>query len=291
MGNNTISGKTQVCGLIGDPVDHTISPLMHNTAFRQLGLDYCYLAFRVKKEELGGAVAGLRALNIRGANVTMPHKVAVIPLLDKMNTLAERIGAVNTIVNDNGVLTGDNTDGTGLLQVLLEQGVEPEGKNIIILGAGGASRAISFIFAERGAHLVILNRTLERAEDLVHRISKSSSSRVKALRLDETNLLAVLEKADVLINTTSLGMGPNSEETPVPARLLKSGLIVCDIVYSPRRKQTRLLREAEAAGARTISGVDMSVWQGALAFEKWTGQKAPVDIMKKEVIKHLGYED
>ena len=285
----SISGKTKVCGIIGDPIEHTMSPVMHNAAFKKLGLDFVYLPFRVKKEELSRAVDGVRALNIKGLNVTIPHKVAIIPFLDKLDLLAEKIGAVNTIVNDEGVLTGYNTDATGFLQALLEQGVEPEGKNIVILGAGGASRAISFILAERGAHLVILNRQSGRAEELAQRISQVFKREVKALSLSEENLAQVLARADILVNTTSVGMVPDIDETPVPAGLLKPGLIVFDIVYNP--VQTRLLKEAEAAGAKTINGLEMLVWQGALAFEKWTGQKAPLDLMKGEAIKASGHEN
>ena len=285
-----ISGKTRVCGVIGDPIAHTMSPVMQNAAFRKLGIDYLCVSFRVRKEELDKAVEGMRALNIRGLGVTIPHKVAIIPFLDKLDPLAEKIGAVNTIVNSDGGLTGYNTDAAGFLQALLEKGVKPEGKNIVVLGAGGASRAISFILAERGAHLVILNRQLELdwAEELAHRISQVFKKEVKALELNEENLAMVLERADVLINATSVGMSPNIDEAPVPARLLKPELTVFDIVYNPVK--TRLLREAEATGAQTIGGLDMLVWQGALAFEKWTGQQAPFDLMKTEAIKALGYE-
>jgi shikimate dehydrogenase len=286
-----ISGKTRVCGVIGDPIEHTMSPVMHNAAFKELGLDYLYVPLRVKREELGKAVESVRALNIRGLNVTLPHKVAIISFLDELDPLARKIGAVNTIVNDDGVLTGYNTDATGFLQALLEGEVKPEGKKVIILGAGGASRAISFILAERGAHLVILNRLLELdwAEELAQRVSKVFAKEVKALELNEKNLEMVLEGADILINATSVGMSPDVDETPVPARLLKPGLIVFDIVYNPIK--TRLLKEAETAGAQTIGGLDMLAWQGAIAFEKWTGRKAPLDLMKKEAIKALGHEN
>ena len=285
------SGKTKVCGVIGDPIEHTMSPVMHNAAFKELGLDYLYVPLRVRKEELGKAVESMRALNIRGVNVTLPHKVAIIPFLDELDPLARKIGAVNTIVNDDGVLTGYNTDATGFLQALLERGVEPEGKKVVILGAGGAARAISFILAERSANLVILNRLLELdwAEELAQRVSKVSKKEVKALKLNEEKLEMVLEGADILINATSVGMSPDVNKTPVPARLLKPGLIVFDIVYNPIK--TRLLKEAEAAGAQTIGGLDMLVWQGAISFEKWTGQKAPLDLMKKEAIKALGHEN
>jgi shikimate dehydrogenase len=241
----------------------------------------------VKKEELAKAIQGMKALNIRGLNVTIPHKVAVIPFLDKLDPLAEKIGAVNTIVNENWVLTGYNTDATGFLEALRERENEPRRKNIVILGAGGAARAIAFVLAERDAHLVILNQQLELdwAEALAYHISQTFKKGVKSLELDEKNLATVLDKADIIVNATSVGMSPDIDKTPVPAKLLKPGLVVFDIVYNPIR--TRLLREAEAAGAKTISGIDMLVWQGALAVEKWTGLKEPRELMREEAIKVL----
>ncbi len=287
MRNKAISGKTRLCGIIGDPIEHTMSPVMHNAVFRQMGVDYLYVPFKVKQGELAKAIDGMKALNIRGLNVTIPHKVAVIQFLDKLDHLAEKIGAVNTIVNDDGVLTGYNTDGAGFLQALLEGGIEPKEKNIVILGAGGASRAISFSLADRGAHLVILNRRLELdwAEELASRISQTFSKKVDALELNRKNLARVLDRADIVVNATSMGMTPNINETPVTSDLLKPDLTVFDIVYNPIK--TRLLREAEAAGARAISGLDMLVGQGALAFEKWTGLKAPIELMREEATKVL----
>ncbi len=287
MGSKVISGRTRVCGIIGDPIEHTMSPVMHNAAFEKMGVDYFYVPFRVKKEQLAKAIEGVRALNIRGLNVTIPHKVDIIPFLDGLDPLAKRIGAVNTVVNDEGILTGYNTDATGFLQALLERGIEPRGGNIVILGAGGASRAISFILAETGSNLVILNRLLELdwAEELASRLSHTFAKEVEALELNQKNLAEALEKADILVNATSVGMTPSMDETLVPFNLLKPGLVVFDIVYNPIK--TRLLREAEEAGAKTISGIDMLVWQGALAFEKWTGIKAPIELMREEVIKIL----
>lgn len=287
MGNKVISGRTRICGVIGDPIEHTMSPIMHNAAFDKLGLEYLYVPFRVKREELDKAIQGMKAMNIRGLNVTIPHKVAVIPFLDELDPLAERIGAINTIVNDDGILKGYNTDATGFLQALLEKGIEPGGKNVVVLGAGGASRAVSFILAERGGGLIILNRLLELAwaEELAARISRSFEKEVRAMELNEENLAAALEKADILVNTTSVGMIPDVDETPVPSGLLKPGLVVFDIVYNPVK--TRLLADAESAGAETISGLDMLVWQGALAFEIWTGLQAPVELMKKVTLKVL----
>jgi shikimate dehydrogenase len=287
MENRVISGRTRLCGVIGDPVEHTMSPVIHNAAFENMGVDYFYVPFRVKKEQLAKAIEGVRALNIRGLNVTIPHKVAVIPLLDGLDPLAEKIDAVNTIVNDEGILTGYNTDATGFLQALLEMGIKPERKNIVILGAGGASRAISFILAEKGSNLVILNRLLELdwAEELATRLSHIFTKEVEALELNEENLTVVLEQADILVNATSVGMAPNIDETIVPFNLLKPGQVVFDVVYNPIK--TRLLREAKQAGAKTISGIDMLVWQGALAFEKWTGLKAPIELMREKAIKVL----
>ncbi len=292
MNKSNISGEARICGVIGDPIKHTMSPVMHNAAFEKLELDYLYIPFRVKKGELGKAIEGMKALNIRGLNVTIPHKVTIITFLDELDPVAEKIGAVNTIVNNNGVLKGYNTDAAGFLQALLEKGVEPRGKKVVVLGAGGASRAISFILADRGANLVILNRRLELdwAEELAGKLSKIFKKEVKALELVEKNLVAVLEKADILVNATSVGMSPNIDETPVASSLLKPGLIVFDLVYNPIK--TRLLRDAEQAGAKTIGGLDMLVWQGALAFEQWTSLKAPVEVMKKAAINVLEeYED
>lgn len=292
MESSIISGKTKICGIIGDPIEHTMSPVMHNAAFKKLGLDYLYVPFRVRKEELDKAVKGIRALNIRGFNVTIPHKVTIMPMLDGLDPLAEKIGAVNTVVNDDGNLKGYNTDATGFLQALLERGVEPVGKNVVILGAGGAARAIAYILAKREAHLTILNRQLELdwAEELAQHIAKDFEIEVGVMELGFENLATALARADILVNATSVGMSPNSEETPAPAQLLKPDLVVFDIVYNPMK--TRLLKDAEAAGARTIGGVEMLVGQGTLAFEKWTGRQAPLDLMREEAIKALeGHED
>ena len=281
------SAKTKVCGLIGDPVEHSMSPVMHNAAFRELGLDYLYVPFRVKKEEIGKAIDGMRALNLRGLNITIPHKVAIIPLLDELDPLAEKIGAVNTIVNNDGVLRGYNTDASGLLQSMWTNGIEPRDKNIVIIGAGGASRAVTFILADKKARLVILNRIqeLDWAKELASRITQTFRQKIEALELNRENLAKVLTKADILLNATNAGMSPNTEETPVDADLLRPELVVYDIVYNPSK--TRLLREAEMINAKTIGGLDMLTWQGALAFQMWTGRKAPVELMKREAAKLL----
>jgi len=234
---------------------------------------------------LAQAVEGLRALNVRGFNVTIPHKVAIIPLLDGLDPLAEKIGAVNTVVNNDGELRGYNTDAEGFLRALLEHGIKPKGKKVIVLGAGGASRAITYILAEKGAHLTILNRQqeLDWAEDIAQLIREDHHKEVKVLELG--HLAEALADADLLVNATSVGMSPAIEDSPVPAKLLDKVPVVFDIVYNPII--TRLLREAGAAGAKTIGGLDMLAWQGALAFEMWTGQTAPIDLMRGEAIKIL----
>ena len=215
-------------------------------------------------------------------------KVALLwPLPSPGDPLAEKLGAVNTIVNKDGVLKGYNTDASGFLQALRDKGVTPEGKNVVILGAGGAARAISFILADKKANLLILNRLEEMdwAEELASKISSVFGKEVRALELKEANLRTALDKAELLVNATSVGMSPNTDLTPVPARLLRPDLVVFDIVYNPIK--TRLTTEASLAGCETVMGLDMLVWQGALAFEMWTGKKAPVDLMKNEAIKVL----
>jgi shikimate dehydrogenase len=282
-----ISGQTVICGIIGDPIGHTMSPAMHNAAFKSLGLNYVYVPFKVKSMELRKAIEGIRGLNLRGVNVTIPHKVAVIQLLDKLDPLAERIGAVNTIVNDEGILTGYNTDATGFLQTLRDLNVEPAEKKVLLLGAGGAARAIGHILTREKARVTILNRKQELswAEDLAARLSRNYKTEVKALELTAENLKKAVNNAEILVNATSLGMSPEIDATPVPAELLRADLTVFDVVYNPL--QTRLLREAKAAGAKTIDGLEMLVRQGAVSFEIWTAVKPPADVMREAALSLL----
>jgi shikimate dehydrogenase len=282
-----ISGQTIICGIIGDPIEHTMSPAMHNAAFKALGLDYVYIPFKVKSLELKKAAEGIRGLNFRGMNVTIPHKVAVMQFLDRIDPLAEKIGAVNTIVNDGGILTGYNTDATGFLQTLHDRNVEPAEKKVLLLGAGGAARAISHILTREKAQLTILNRKQELswAEDLAARLSRNYKADIKAGELTNENLKKAINAADLLVNATSLGMSPDVDETPVPADLLHANLTVFDIIYNPL--PTRLLREAAAAGAKTIDGLEMLVRQGAASFEIWTKIKPPVDVMRQAVLSLL----
>ncbi len=270
---------------MGDPIEHSISPAMHNMAFDAMGLDYVYVPFNVKKADLAKAVQAVKALNIRGLNVTIPHKVEIIPLLDDIDSLAKEIGAVNVLVNSNGLLKGYNTDAEGFLHVLLEHGVEPEGKNVVILGAGGAARAIAFTLAGRGANLIMLNRTPANAAKCAADVSNATGQTVEVLTLDEKNLTDAMDRGHILVNTTSVGMFPDKNDALVSSNLIRPHFIVADIVYNPYK--TRLLAEAERAGAMTINGLEMLIWQGALAFEKWTGEKAPLTVMRKGAAKAL----
>ncbi|MCJ7605234.1 MAG: shikimate dehydrogenase, partial [Dehalococcoidales bacterium] len=233
MTNREITGKTQICAVIGSPIEHTMSPAMHNAAFEKLGLDYAYVSFRVAPEDLPDALDGIRALNIRGFNVAIPHKVPVIPLLDGLDAAAEKIGAVNTVINHAGSLRGYNTDGEGFLRSLRARGVEPKGSNIVVIGAGGASRAITYVLARRGARLTLLNRSLPAAEEIAELIEDDLHLEVRVRALHDDWLEEALKDADILVNTTSLGMSPAVDASPVPAGLLREKLIVCDIGYNP----------------------------------------------------------
>jgi shikimate dehydrogenase len=230
-----ITAETGVCGLMGDPVAHSVSPAMHNAAFAGLGLDYVYLPFRVEAENLVAAIGGARALGIKGLNVTIPHKVAVMPLLDGLDPLAQRIGAVNTIVNDNGRLKGYNTDAGGFLQALAQAGFTPGGKKAVVLGAGGAARAVCFALADSGAQMVILNRQqeLDWAVKLAADVAAFYGRDIPALELNDNNVETALADAGLLVNATSVGMSPNDNQTPVARSRLKPGLTVFDVVYNP----------------------------------------------------------
>ncbi len=278
-----LNGKTVICGLMGDPVEHSVSPAMHNAAFHRLGLNYAYLPFRVSKEGLPGAVQGIRALHIAGVNVTIPHKTSIIPLLDEIDPLARRIGAVNVVHNKSGRLFGSNTDADGFLRMLKEQGIDGHGLHAAVLGAGGASRAVCFALASLGCEITILNRTLQKALDCADDMEKYAGRTFSALELNTHNLAAALEEAGLIVNATSLGMAPRADESPIDRGLLKRRHIVVDIVYNPVK--TGLLSQAQKAGARTIGGLDMLAWQGALSFEIWTGRRAPLDVMRRAAAK------
>jgi len=280
-----VSGKTKVYGVIGDPIEHSLSPAIQNAAFSASKLDCLFLAFRVKSDDIGKALSGMRALGIQGLNVTMPHKNAVISFLDEVDQNAKLLNAVNTIKNDDGRLYGLNTDGVGALNALRENGVEPKGKKVTLLGAGGAAKAIAFVLAGEVDELSIVNRTLQSAADLANLLYQKFSSKVFAYTLSPLAIKANLAEADLLINASSVGMKPNVNQSPVPRRWLKKDLAVMDIVYSP--VETKLAKDAKASGAKVVSGVEMLVYQGAASFEFWTGRKAPIEVMKKAAIRNL----
>ncbi len=274
-----IDSDAKLIALIGDPVAHSVSPAMHNAAFQTLGLNYSYLAFRVSVAGLRDAIAGLRGLGLRGANVTIPHKTAVIPLLDEVDAKARRIGAVNTIVNVGGRLVGYNTDGLGFLTALKNHGFDPKGQKAVVLGAGGAARAVVFALRDAGASVSIINRTFASAQEL------AAETGTAAFEMTEAGFNTALAGPSLAVNTTSVGMSPDDGSPPLPAHLLYPGLTVFDTVYRPR--QTRLLKEAAAAGCRIIGGLEMLVEQGALAFELWTGEAAPRDVMRRAATEAL----
>lgn len=281
-----IDVRTQFCGVIGNPVGHSLSPVIHNAAFRKLGLNFVYLAWQV--ETIGEAIKGLRALgNFRGASVTIPHKVAAIPFLDHVEMTAQRIGAINTIVAEKGKLTGYNTDATGALRALREGRVELKGRRIVILGSGGAARAIAFALAvESGAEkLTLLGIDDPERTSLAQDIRSQTALTVEDFHLDETTLCRVLPGVHVLIHCTPVGLSPNADTTCVPAPLLHDNLSVMDIVYNPL--ETRLLKDAKRAGCRTIPGLEMFLHQAVTQFEFWTNQSAPVDVMRRVLESHF----
>ena len=267
-----IDVNTSLFGLIGNPVAHSLSPMMHNQALAATGYNGVYLAFRVT--DPGAAIRGIAALNFEGISVTLPHKVAVMEYLDEVDETAARIGAVNTIVNSRGRLIGCNTDCPGALEALRTR-TSIRDRSVAVIGAGGAARAIGFGLVAAGARVTIFNRTRGPGERLAEDLQ------AQFLPLEEW----APGSYEILINTTPVGMHPETDATPIPKKALSKELVVMDIVYNPL--QTRLLKEAAAIGCRTINGADMFVFQGAKQFELWTGQKAPVDVMHAAVLEAL----
>lgn len=267
-----LNRNTGLYGVVGLPLGRSLSPVMHNAAFRAKNLNAVYLAFET--EDIEGCLRGMRALGIRGMSVTIPHKSAVIPLLDEVNDLAKRIGAVNTLVNHNGRLTGYNTDAPGAINAL-EDKIQLAGTDCLLIGAGGAARAIGFMLKQRGARLTVANRSVKRGEALAGLL------RCPFLPLDEVAGI----KADLLVQATPAGMYTQEDRSIVPPETLKQGMVVMDIVYNP--VETRLLRDAREKGCRTINGVAMFLNQGAEQFRLWTGMDAPLAAMAGAVEREL----
>lgn len=272
MKKSEINTKTCLYGVLGDPVSHSLSPLMHNTAFESIGYNGVYLAFGVK--DLKGAVGGIRALGVRGASVTIPHKIQVMDYLDEIDAQAVKIGAVNTIVNKDGHLYGYNSDCLGAIAALREK-TDIAGKNVVIAGAGGAARAIGFGIIAEGGKLTLLNALKDEGE----RLAKDLDVPYYPLA-DHMN-----HSCDILINATPLGMTPNVSGMAVEPEYLTPSMTVMDIVYNPLK--TRLLAAAQKDGCACVDGVSMFVYQGVSQFESWTGEKAPAGLMRKVVLEAL----
>jgi len=279
-----ISGKTEIFAVIGDPIEHTLSPAMHNAAFEHLRLDYVFLAFRVTPDEIEKALQGVRALGIRGLNVTMPHKHAVTEFIDEADATVKFLRSANTILNQRGRLRGFNTDGIGAAKALKNSGIDLAGKKVLLLGAGGAAKAIAFTLAKEVDEICILNRDGMKARELAN-LLEPFGKRVAGDELSPKRIQQELNDSDVLINATSAGMAPNTSESLVKASWLRTDLYVMDLVYNPN--ETKLIQEARAVGAKVITGVEMLLYQGAASFEIWTQCKAPVDVMRNALLNKL----
>ncbi|WP_027338904.1 shikimate dehydrogenase [Halonatronum saccharophilum] len=277
--------KVKVTGLFGYPVEHSLSPAMHNAAFKELGLDYIYLPYEVEVDNVKEAVCGIKGLGMSGVNVTIPHKEQVTPYLDRLSEEAKLIGAVNTIQNKGGELIGHNTDGRGFIRSLREEGeFDPKGKSVLIIGAGGASRAVAFQLGLEGAKEIFINDLdIKVADDLASDVK----SKLGALKVESVaSIKEIAAGVDLIVDATPIGMFPKVDVSPIlSSESLNSNQVIYDLVYNP--KETVLLKEAKKVGAKGVSGLGMLLYQGAIAFEIWTGEKAPVKVMRKALERGL----
>jgi shikimate dehydrogenase len=283
MASRKRESGSKLCGVIGNPLTYSLSPKMHNAAFKELGLDFEYQKFEVPEHQFLSTLDDLKSKSFRGLSVTMPYKTKIIQYLDKLDNLASEIGAVNTIVNDNGFLTGYNTDAYGAIEALKNNGinVESERHKILILGAGGAARAIAFPLARLGHEIIIANRTFMNGVQLAMELSNITMATV--LNID--NVKDIIDNTRIIINCTPVGMKSKSEESPIPIELIKENMVIFDMVYYP--KETFLIKEARNIGAKIIYGYDMLLHQGVKAFKLWTGKEPPIQTMKKVVLDEL----
>ena len=277
----SITAKTKMCVIIGDPVEHSLSPLMHNAGYEALQIDdqFVFTAAHVKPADLSVVVSAVRAMGIHGLTCTIPHKVEIMKYLDEIDPIAQKIGAVNTVVNKDGWLKGYNTDWLGTISPL-EAITSLQHKKVALIGAGGASRAMAFGVVSKGASLSIFNRTVIKAEE----IARAINEHVKALPMD--SLPNEIQSYDIIINATNMGMAELVDKSPVPKELLQSRHIIFDAVYSPYK--TKLLQDASEQGATIIHGTEMLLHQGTAQFELYTGQKAPIEVMRKVLLEKLG---
>ena len=276
-----ITGHTQLIGLIATPIRHSKSPMMHNTAFEALGLDYVYLAFDFPHENLGDAVRGLKPLGAKGWNISMPYKADIIPYLDEISEVSRLCGSVNTVVNRNGYLYGTVTDGVGYMDALRAEGIDLRGEKMTVLGAGGAATAICVQAALDGVQEIsIFNGTLSRAEENARKIRAATDCIVNAYPLGDADRLAKeIASSALLANATNVGMGPLEGQSLIPdEEMLRPDLIVTDAIYAPL--ETELLAQARRRGCRAFNGVGMVLYQGAASFKLWTGMEMPVELVK-----------
>lgn len=276
-----IDAKTTLLGIVGDPVEHSLSPQLHNYLFKRLNVNGRYLAFRVKPDALSRAVAGLDALGATGFNVTVPHKQAIIPLLDSLSPEAQALGAVNTVVRERGRLVGHNTDWIGFLEPLSANDVHIEAQHAVVLGAGGAALGVVYgLIRAHVGHISVVNRTLHKAQALAQHVrQRLNFKQVETLALDDNALGTVLRTATLLVNATSVGLWPHSDKIPISRDLLLPQLTVYDLVYNPL--ETQLLKAARAVGADTLDGLGMLIGQAVAAFSLWTGVDVPSDEVAK----------
>ena len=283
MAKNNNLPHFEICAVIGKNLEHSLSPKMQNIAFQKLGLNFVYFKFEIEEAELRTTILKMRDRGYRGYNVTLPFKSQVITEMDKLDPEAKIIGAVNTIVNDDGVLTGYNTDAYGVLESFREHDVNLESGigNVLILGAGGGARAAGFALATYSKKLVIANRTFKHGTDLAKELNKITNA--KSIKMNE--IASLKNQINILINCTPVGMTDENNRPLIPAKWLKKDMVVFDMVYYP--KETPLLKAASKVGATVIYGYEMLLHQGAKAFELWTGKKAPVQLMRNTILNEL----
>ena len=275
-----ITGQTKIVGIIGDPIEHSRSPQIHNAAITALGLDYVYVPFHVQPDNLGAVIEGFKATNVVGINVTIPHKQNVISYLDEISREATLIGAVNTLIFKDGAITGENTDAPGFLRAMQEEGLDvPQGGSAVIIGAGGSARAVVVALALAGVRTIcITNRTVSRAIALATDLSEKTDASIYGIGLDDSKLPDAVGTSQLIVNTASTSMDV-SQPLLIDPEWLAPKSIVYDIVYTP--PETRLLQAAAEKECHTIGGLGMLVHQGAIAFEKWTGVNPPVEVMRQ----------
>lgn len=282
----TISTRTQLCAVIGNPVAHSLSPAIHNAAFAELNLDFVYLSFRV--EDVKNALAGMKSLeNFRGMSVTIPHKIEAMKYVDEIPWIDRKIGSINTVINKKGRLIGLGTDGPGALKAISDAGVEMDGKNILMLGSGGAARAIAFTLAQKTKlkNLFILDIDKSMLQKLTADLKDGTDAPVTSELLTDSSLVQGMSNADIIIHCTPVGMHPKEDATLISAGLFRPEQVVFDIVYTPL--ETKLLAEAKSRGLKVICGVEMFINQAVMQFEHFTGLAAPVEVMRRVLMEHL----